>query len=376
MMITNNRDAAGIYIHIPFCMRKCRYCDFLSFEDHSSCDEYIEALIGEIEDRGGRYVDTVFIGGGTPSAIAPEHIVSIMEAVYDNFEIDEAAEITIEVNPGTLTSEKLAMYRGAGINRLSIGVQSFHDSILSGLGRIHSADTARKTVAMAKEAGFENISIDLMFAVPGLTMEIWKDTLSVAVSLGVKHISFYSLQIEEGTPFGEMFENGTLKETDESEDRKMYHYAIDFLKENGYLQYEVSNSAITGFESRHNMKYWEMADYLGMGLGASSFEGGRRTVNTSEMDSYLQWDRVDDEYINTPFDNASEFVFTGLRKTEGISLRDFEEFTGMEFFEVFPEAAVKTGQWKEYGFIEFDGDILKLTTAGMDIQNNILKEFV
>lgn len=377
MMTTNSRT--GIYIHIPYCIRKCAYCDFLSFDSGLLREEYLDALCFEIRERGdGRCADTVYIGGGTPTLLSPGEIYRILDACSRSFSLSEGSEITVEANPGTVTGESLSGYLSAGINRISFGIQSFNDDVLRRLGRIHTADEAAYSYSLARKAGFDNISMDLMFAVPGLSMDIWKQTLSRAVSMDPEHISFYSLQIEEGTPFYRMYENGTITETDEETDRNMYHYAAAFLAESGYCHYEVSSCAKKGFESRHNLKYWSMADYTGAGLGASSFEEGVRTVNTSSLEEYINGCGRDGRrvHVNTAFDNASEFVFTGLRRLAGISLDEFREFTGNDFFDVFPESRKKIEEWVNLGFAYFDDGVFRLTLKGIDIQNRILMEFV
>lgn len=377
MMTTNSKT--GIYIHIPYCVRKCAYCDFLSFDSGLMRGEYLDALCCEIRERGeGRCADTVYIGGGTPTLLSPDEIYRILDACSGSFTLSEGSEITLEANPGTVTGESLSGYLSAGINRISFGIQSFNDDVLRRLGRIHTSDEAVTSYSLARKAGFDNISMDLMFAVPGLSRDIWKQTLSRAVSMDPEHISFYSLQIEEGTPFYRMYENGILDETDEEEDRDMYHYASAFLAGAGYCHYEVSSSAKKGFESRHNLKYWSMADYTGAGLGASSFEKGIRYVNTSSLEEYIKGCGRDGRkaHVNTEFDSASEFVFTGLRRLSGISLDEFREFTGNVFFDVFPGSREKIEEWVKLGLAHFDGSVFRLTLKGIDVQNRILMEFV
>ncbi len=383
--------------------------------------DYVDAVLKEMavyrEMKNEYVVDSIFIGGGTPSSIDEKHVLRILEQLRRNFDLLPDAEITIEVNPGTVCERKLSAYRRSGINRLSIGVQSFSNQILKGLGRIHTAEEAGEAFRMARAAGFDNISIDLMSAVPGLTMELWQDTLEQAADLDPEHISFYSLQIEEGTDFWEWHEKGILKETDVETDRDMYHYAIEWLKEKGYSQYEISNAAKPGRFSRHNMKYWSMEEYLGLGLGASSYlrpyQGldGRpllgagmsfRAANTSSLEEYvlrsgkrkfsgdgaiLLADCNASFHENTFFDDASEFVFTGLRRTSGIALSDFFDFTGRHFFDVFGgETEKKIARWEQEGLCCFTrtgktyGDERDfrfcLTTEGFDVSNKIFVEFV
>lgn len=400
MMTTNNdKTELGIYIHIPFCVCKCRYCGFLSFEDadediHS---RYTKALTDEIRLYGSLYrdeyiVDTIFIGGGTPSVMKPEYTEQILAAVRESFDLAKTCEITIETNPGTLSREKLSAYRNCGINRLSIGVQSLNDNVLKTLGRIHSVREFEENFTLARELGFDNINIDLMFAVPDATMSIWKETLEKALALSPEHISFYSLQIEEGTPFAKMYEEGILEEIPDDTDRKMYRAAAELLSRNGYVHYEISNAAKPGFVSRHNLKYWTMKEYLGFGLGASSYFKGRRFQNTESLEEYMRTSGqslladscccfraagcAEDFHINTEFDNASEFVFTGLRRLSGISLEEFKRFTGRSLFEVFPEAESNIDRWQAAGLVRYERQVLKLTYDGIDISNDILSEFV
>ena len=400
MMITNNKKTKlGIYIHIPFCVCKCRYCGFLSFEntDDDVHSAYVRSLTDEIRLYGRLYsdeyiVDTVFIGGGTPSVLDYRHIDNIISSVRQVFELTSDCEITIEANPGTIDSDKLAAYRAFGINRLSIGVQSLDEHILKVLGRIHSVREFEENFIAARQAGFDNINIDLMFAVPGATLENWQETLKKAVRLSPEHISFYSLQIEEGTPFAAMYENGMLQEIPDDTDRKMYRYAAELLQKNGYIHYEISNAAKQGFMSRHNLKYWTMKEYLGFGLGAASYFKGRRFQNTTEPEEYLRLSGqsmladdcscfraagcIKELHANTEFDNASEFVFTGLRRLSGIDLDEFKAFTGRSLFEVFPEAESNIAGWTARGLAEYNGRSLRLTYDGIDISNDILSEFV
>lgn len=399
MTINNDRTQLGIYIHIPFCVCKCRYCGFLSFEDadediHS---RYTKALTDEIRLYGSLYryeyiVDTVFIGGGTPSVMKPEYTEHIMAAVRESFELAKDCEITIETNPGTLSRQKLSAYRKWDVSRLSIGVQSFDDDVLRTLGRIHSVKEFEDNFTLAREIGFDNINIDLMFAVPGVTMNIWKKTLEKAIVLSPEHISFYSLQIEEGTPFAKMYDEGILEEIPDDTDRKMYRAAAELLSRNGYVHYEISNAAKPGFMSCHNLKYWTMKEYLGFGPGASSYFRGRRFQNTASLEEYIRTSGqsifsdgcscfqaagcAEEFHINTEFDNASEFVFTGLRRLSGISLEEFKRFTGRSLFEVFPEAESNIDRWQDEGLVRYDGQVLKLTYDGIDISNDILSEFV
>lgn len=375
----------GIYIHIPFCVRKCRYCDFLSFrcEDDGILRGYTEALLKEMElkskDLRYRYADSVYIGGGTPSILSAWDMGKILETLRESFNITDDAEITIEANPATLTDEKLERYLRKGANRLSIGVQSFDNRLLELLGRIHNKNDALYTFQKAKKAGFENINLDLMFGIPGQTMKMWKDTVRECVFLRPAHISLYSLQIEEGTEFYEMYRDGRLEEVSDSLDREMYHVALRVMCGAGYRHYEISNCALAGFAGRHNMRYWSYEDYIGLGPGASSFIGGRRFENIKVMTEYLDALKEDVSPVDTEniksYSRREEmgiFVFTGLRKAEGISLEEFRDIFGEDFFSVYDQRVLK----KYKGLLILADGRLYLSEKGMDVSNRIMTEFV
>lgn len=366
----------GIYIHIPFCLSKCRYCGFYSRSgaDAAELEGYLASLLDDIAAYGGVYgrggrnftVDTVFIGGGTPSILRPGAIEAIMEGLGGAFAMAPEAEITIESNPKTLTKDKLSEYRRAGINRLSMGLQSFDEGCLRTLGRVHTAADFLENYQLARACGFDNINIDLMFAIPGHTMEIWEDTLRRAIELSPEHISFYSLQIEEGTPFYDMFLRGEIDQIPDEIDRQMYHRAIALLGEAGYEHYEISNAAKPGRQCRHNLKYWSMEDYLGIGSAASSFVDGIRFAEAPLMEFHE----------NTFDDTAGEFVFTGLRKTCGIRFDDFRALTGREFWDVFGDRRAELAPFLAAGQLVETAEGLRLSEAGIDISNAIMAVFV
>lgn len=363
----------GIYIHIPFCLSKCRYCGFYSQAGIGAEEQeaYIKSLIDDIEEYAKVYadryvVDTIFIGGGTPSILAAELIEQTLAALRNHFDVAEDAEITIETNPKTLTKEKLLAYRQAGINRLSMGLQSFDDGCLKVLGRVHTAQDFVDNFQAARDCGFDNINVDLMFAVPSHTMEIWADTLERVVALDPEHISFYSLQIEEGTPFYDLFMNGEFDQIPDDVDRQMYHEAISTLKEAGYQHYEISNCAKPGRQCRHNLKYWSMEDYLGIGSGASSYMEGIRFAEAPLM-----------EFHENDFDDeTSEFTFTGLRKTDGICLDTFRERFGREFWDVFADRREELEEYFQRGQLMEKGGRLRLSEEGFDISNAVMAVFV
>lgn len=380
-MTTPNK--AGIYIHIPFCVKKCNYCAFLSGPAGPEVrQEYVNHLIKEIRLRSREVpeADTIYFGGGTPSLLTPEQVGDILNEVRKAFRITEGAEVTLEANPGTLTEESLAGFREAGINRLSMGVQSMDDRRLRYLGRIHTAEEVRRDVKMAREAGFHNINLDLIFAIPGTDVSDAMEDLEAIAALEPEHISFYSLQLEEGTSFFRDFEAGTLREVPDETDREMYHRGIQALREKGYRHYEISNFARPGCESRHNSKYWNMAEYVGLGLGASSYTGHRRTVNETDLKAYSETlDRGKLAFVevheNSEADDISEAVFTGLRREEGVRYRDV---LGSEatFWEYFREALPEARAYEAGGFLEMDDEGLRLTERGIDISNGIMALFV
>ena len=371
-----------LYLHMPFCVRKCAYCDFLSFPSGAETQRmYAKRLMEDIDCMGKEYgdipVDTIFIGGGTPSVPESRLIVDLMEHVNRAFQISDGAEISMEANPGTVTREKLKEYRRAGINRISFGLQSANDRELKLLGRIHTWAEFLESFALARECGFTNLNIDLMSALPGQTCESWKDTLKRVTDLEPEHISAYSLIIEEGTPFGEKYgsEEGRKLLPDEDSEREMYHETKRFLRECGYERYEISNYAKPGRECRHNIGYWTGVPYLGLGLGASSYMNGSRFAVSSDMQQYLEEKPgtfTDVEKL-TKKDMEEEFFYVGLRMTAGVSLSEFERRFGMSAEEVYP-GLMET--FVEEKAAEFRGDRFVLTDYGLDVSNYIMAQFL
>ncbi|RHO34866.1 radical SAM protein [Clostridium sp. AM16-23] len=371
-----------LYLHMPFCVRKCAYCDFLSFPSGAETQRmYAKRLMKDIDVMGKRYgeipVETIFIGGGTPSVPDSALIVEIMEHVRHAFHVADGAEISMEANPGTVTREKLTDYRKAGINRLSFGLQSANDRELKLLGRIHTWAEFLESFTLARECGFANLNIDLMSALPGQTCESWKETLSRVTELDPEHISAYSLIIEEGTPFGERYgsEEGRKLLPDEDSEREMYHETKRFLKDCGYERYEISNYAKPGRECRHNIGYWTGVPYLGLGLGASSYLDGCRFTVNPDMKQYLEEKPgmfADIEKL-TKKDMEEEFFYVGLRMTAGVSLSEFERRFGISAKEVYPglmETFVKEKAAR------FEGDRFVLTDYGLDVSNYIMAQFL
>ena len=433
--ICENRKDLELYIHIPFCIKKCNYCDFLSFPSSAEDrEEYVRCLVKEIEQTGivlnnkdTYQVRSVFIGGGTPSLLSGDQIKNIMQVVQKYFLIKEEAEITMEANPGTLTKKNLSAYKDAGINRLSMGLQSADNSCLYLLGRIHTWEEFLKNYELARKAGFENINIDLMSGLPGQTMSIYKKTLEKVMALRPEHISAYSLIIEEGTPFYERFaEDEQIREEgghprllpEEDVERQMYELTEAFLHTKGYERYEISNYAKPGYECRHNCGYWTRKDYLGLGLGASSLVEHQRFQNTSNLKEYLEQKYISadqtclnqkgmDEqneldcrlsgnetvlpkkkivlqqeccrehhiHIET-LDKKSEmeeFMFLGLRLMAGISRQQFETTFQVTLDSVYGEVLRKL---KSEQLIEEMAGYVRLTEHGIDVSNYVLAEFL
>ena len=377
-MKNTRRRPLELYIHIPFCVRKCQYCDFLSGpSDEETKDRYIEALLKEIraaEHTEDYKIVSVFIGGGTPSALKAEAIASIMRTLQEKFFFCEDAEVTIEANPGTVDLEKLTIYRNVGINRLSLGLQSTDAEELKLLGRIHSYEEFLKSYEWAREAGFSNINIDLMFAIPGQTGEAWRQHLYQVAELNPEHISAYSLIIEEGTPFAEQ----NLDLPDEDTEYQMYEDTAEILERYGYRQYEISNYAKQGYMCRHNAGYWQRREYLGFGLGASSLYGGMRFSNTHQMQEYLKESRNPDQIrkdvtVLSRNEQIEEFMFLGLRMTEGISEKKFEENFDVRLMDVYGDILQK---YEETGFMEHIETKWRLTRKGIHVSNHILADFL
>ena len=377
-MKNNRRIPLELYVHIPFCVRKCQYCDFLSGpSDEETKDRYIEALLKEIraaEHTEDYEIVSVFIGGGTPSALKAEAIASIIRTLQEQFFFCEDAEVTIEANPGTVDLEKLTIYRNVGINRLSLGLQSTDAEELKLLGRIHSYEEFLKSYEWAREAGFSNINIDLMFAIPGQTGEAWRQHLYQVAELNPEHISAYSLIIEEGTPFAEQ----NLDLPDEDTEYQMYEDTAEILERYGYRQYEISNYAKQGYMCRHNAGYWQRREYLGFGLGASSLYGGMRFSNTHQMQEYLKESRNPDQIrqdvtVLSRNERIEEFMFLGLRMTEGISEKKFEENFDVRLMDVYGDILQK---YEETGFMEHIETKWRLTRKGIHVSNHILADFL
>lgn len=376
-----------IYVHIPFCVKKCNYCDFLSAPaGEQEQRKYVESLCSQIRSYGDAAkayrVISIFIGGGTPSVLEGEQIAEIFQTLRDAFYIEESAEITIEMNPGTVTKDKLKVYRQAGVNRLSIGLQSADNRELQILGRIHTFEDFLETYQMARTAGFGNINVDLMSAIPGQTNESFIRTLQTVAKLEPEHISAYSLIIEEGTPFCEVYgeKNCTegvkgpknLKEKraegleypklpDEDTERQMYYDAKRILKEHGYHRYEISNYAKEGYECLHNLGYWNRTEYLGFGDGAASFL------------NHTRWMSGEEPEVLSKKDEMEEYMFLGLRKTKGVSKTKFKQEFGEEMEHTYKKVLA---DMESKQLLEQKGDYVRLTEKGIDISNYVMSEFL
>ena len=361
----------GIYIHIPFCVKKCNYCDFASYPQKMSLqDEYINALIKEMELCKGTEADTVYIGGGTPSVLSMENTRRLLEAINDIFSLAQDTEFTVEVNPKTIDSQKAQLYKKLGVNRISIGSQSFINDELKTLGRIHTAEDTVETYELLREAGFENISLDLMYALPGQTMESLGTSLERLLSLNPNHISCYGLKIEDGTPFGTMLQKGELTEADEDTFADMYDFIRKELCKGGYNHYEISNFAKKGYESRHNTKYWNCEEYLGIGPSAHSFMGDKRFFFERDINSFINRENA---VYDCSGGDRDEYIMLRLRLSDGIIFEDYKN----RFGEDFPaEIIKKADRFVKDGLLRLTETALSLTPDGFLISNYIISELI
>ncbi|ADQ04889.1 oxygen-independent coproporphyrinogen III oxidase [Caldicellulosiruptor owensensis OL] len=371
----------GLYIHVPFCRKKCYYCDFVSYEnvDDDMVFAYFSALENELIFYKENYeieIDTVYIGGGTPSFVPAKYILKLLEFIYSNFNVKNTCEISIEANPESITKEKLKSYRKAGINRLSVGIQSLNDTELRVIGRVHDSAVALKILSVVP-LYFENFSIDVITGLPYQTFESFMQTLNTLLEFSPPHLSIYSLKIEEGTPLFNRYEEYKHSFADEDEERRMFWWARDRLSEVGLYHYEISNFAKKGFECKHNLKYWNCDEYIGVGCAAHSFFDGYRYYNTSNINEYVKKIKENGlavegkEFISNE-ESEKEFIILGLRKIEGFSLDEFRERFGIEFERKYKYRIEKL---KKYGLIEIDNRI-KLTKRGIDLANLVWQEFI
>ena len=377
-------DRFGIYVHIPFCKQKCKYCDFISFASYKEkYKEYVECLINEIRNKkieNPKLVNTIYIGGGTPSILDSEDIINILEAIRNRFKIDTDCEITIEINPGTATKEKLEDYKNAGINRLSIGLQSTSDRILKLIGRIHSYEEFLNTYNLAKEVGFENVNVDLMLAIPTQTESELIDSVQKVIDLKPNHISLYSLILEEGTELEKLISDGKYELLSEELERKMYWETKKLLELNDYKHYEISNFSKKGFESKHNRDCWNQEEYIGFGLAAHSYYNEMRFANIDSLEVYINniknnnfEKNIDINEIQDKPAKMREFMLIGLRQIDGVKISDFErKFRINPLFYFRFEISRLTDE----DLIEVDLDNIKLTEKGLDFANQVFEEFI
>ncbi len=373
----------GLYIHIPFCISKCKYCDFVSFNKiNDMADQYIEAVKAEIEmysDKLSDYeVQTIFIGGGTPSILDVVKLESIINKIHINFNISKNIEFTIEANPGTLTESKLKKYEQMGINRLSIGLQSFNNEILKKIGRIHTADDFIQSYKMAKCAGFKNINIDLIYSLPGQNLEDWENTLRKVIEMKPEHISAYALKVEEGTAFEKLLDQNKLSLPSDEEDRQMYDMAIKLLGDNGIEQYEISNFSKKGYECRHNLIYWNNEEYVGIGVSAHSYINSNRYGNTMDIHEYVdligrRMFPIKTQESKDRHDEMVETIFLSLRLNRGIELKKFEDRFNASILDIYRE---KIDKLVNQGLLTIEEESLRLTKYGMDVSNQVFVEFL
>lgn len=378
-------ENVGIYVHVPFCRQKCRYCDFPSWAGLGEAEtgRYFEAVCLEIKafaaEQGRVPAGTVYFGGGTPSYVAADYIGRVMDCIRECFELpEESIEATIEANPGTLTDAKCRAYRNMGLNRVSMGLQTTSDRGLKALGRIHTYADFETSLDLLGSAGFENISADLMFGLPGQTLEdVRQDIDRLTALASIKHISCYSLKIEEGTAFDTLYRQGKLLLPDEALERRMQHAIIDGLAENGFEQYEISNFARKGWESRHNSLYWVMKPYVGFGLGAASYYKEERRTNVMDMEDYCALVTqgkapVLETHILDAQEKKGDFMFLGLRRMCGVDDADYRELFGSSFFEDFEEIE----NLVKAGLLMREDQVIRLTPKGQDLANQVFVAFV
>ncbi|HAU31897.1 MAG: Oxygen-independent coproporphyrinogen III oxidase [Desulfotomaculum sp. 46_296] len=377
--------ALGIYIHVPFCLGKCSYCDFVSYRwEPDKVRSYLGALAKEVKIRGrkmpGNYkqVESLYIGGGTPTCLKGEEILFVIKKLLFYFDLLPGAEISLEANPGTVGMEKLEFLHRAGINRLSIGAQACQVRLLKLLGRKHSFEDVRDAVRLARKAGFRNISIDLIFGIPGQTIGDWNESLRRVIELAPEHISAYGLHLADGTPLYEIVNKGKLDILEEENELEMYERAIEVLTDAGFEHYEISNFALPGRQCRHNLLYWRNLPYLGLGPAAYSYLNNRRFGNVKSLEKYIQrigegkLAEAESEKLSQRI-RMAETVILGLRLLKGINLNEFALRFGKRLDEVYPQQIDKFVKLK---LIEHDGRIIRLTRKGLAVSNQVFVEFV
>ena len=373
---------AGVYLHIPFCRSRCSYCDFATdiYRSEDDVERYVDALVSEIENyrqRGGGTLtaDTIYFGGGTPSLLSARQVENILDAVNTGFNVARASEVTMEMNPATVLPETLRAYRSLGVDRASFGVQTFNDRALKLLARGHDAHDARDTYKLLRDAGFENISFDLIAGLPGQTLKDWQRNLDESIRLSPEHLSLYLLEIHEGTPLAEQVRNGRRPLPDEDVAAEMYVMTCEKLIAVGYEQYEISNFAKPGFESRHNTKYWRVDPVYGFGVSAHSFDGVQRYANERDTAKYIERIRTSGsaEVLREKIDHESEFIFLGLRLNRGIDNTEFKERFNADLVVKYHDVI---SELREQGLIDLTSQSVRLTGQGRLFSNEVFQHFV
>ena len=374
--------SAGLYVHIPFCSSRCSYCDFATGLYQSElADRYVRAVVQEIRSSGyaGRGVDTVYFGGGTPSLLAPPQLDRILSALFEHFRVEETAEITLEINPGSATPEKLREFRRLGINRASFGAQTFDDAELAKLGRSHNAADTLRTFKDLRSAGFANVSFDLIAGLPGQTLAGWERNVKQALELHPEHFSFYLLEVHSGTPLAEHIRRGLQPVPDDDLAGVMYRWMLEQASEAGYEHYEISNLCRPGFDARHNLKYWTAQPYYGFGCSAHSYDGRlRRWSNHRDVLKYVQTveggvSPVVEEQELSQTDVRAEALFLGMRLMRGVDVRQYREEFGVDLRD---EHGEDLDRFCKAGLLEFDGDLIRLTRTGALLSNEVFAAFV
>jgi putative oxygen-independent coproporphyrinogen III oxidase len=379
---------AGVYLHIPFCKSRCSYCDFATdvFKNEETVERYVKALCREIsdfEDRRPKTVDqsskieieTIYFGGGTPSLLSPRHLEKILSEIHKKFDVEADSEVTMEMNPETMTQETVKAYRSLGVNRASFGAQTFDDTELRRLGRRHTAEDVRATIELLRAADFENVSFDLIAGLPRQNLRDWERNLDEALKLRPEHLSLYLLEVHEGTPLAEQIRSKRQPEPDEELAGEMYELMLEKVSEKGYAQYEISNFSLPGFESRHNLKYWLCEPVYAFGVSSHSFDGARRWANERDTFRYVKKIEAGESPVvfDEKTDPASEHIFLGLRLSRGVDLLEYKKLFEIDLRERYKADLQRL---KELGLIEFAGNFLRLTRRGMIYSNEVFVVFV
>jgi len=382
LSVENKMTHAGLYIHIPFCRSRCSYCDFATgIYQGELAERYVHALVSEISrsSNAGAHVDTVYFGGGTPSLLTPAQLDQIFSALHRQFDIDRDAEVTLEMNPGTVDRDQLRSFRQSGVNRASFGAQTFDDAELAKLGRSHTSADTLKTFHELRAAGFDNVSFDLIAGLPGQTLAGWQQNIEQSLALQPEHLSFYLLEVHSGTPLADHIRRGLQPAPDEDLAAVMYEWMIERAAAAGYEHYEISNLCKPGFSSRHNTKYWTGASYYGFGCSAHSFDGrSRRWSNQRDVLRYVEnieqgASPVVEEQELTAADLRAEALFLGMRMMRGVDVREYNELFGVDLR---AEHRDDLDRFREAGLVEFDGDLIKLTRNGALMSNEVFAAFV